>query len=237
MNKLTDDFFYGRSYLDKFHITEIDIEKVQKLKSRVSKSGYYKYMVEWHLSDNPHISDEIEINRLWVVMQFISMSADVKEIKSIELKKYHISLLRQLYLEYDDYRDDETLGEFKIRMGYKRPFGNSSVLSNVGDEISLVDPNFDRNSDNQSFEESVLKEFSIFLDEFFRGSFELKFNHFFRLGPMWGASRAYLNKSKNVTTYDWNIKRPHSYLSYWSPDINEIRESKINKLFENEIPR
>jgi hypothetical protein len=233
MIKLTNNFFYGRSYLDKFHIAEIDIEKVQKLKSRVSKSGYYKYMVEWHLSDNPHISDEIEFNRLWVVMQFISMTADVKEIKSIELKEYHINLLRLLYLEYDDYRDDE----IKIRMEYKRPFGNSSVLSDVGYEISLVDPNFDRNSDNQSFEESVLKEFSIFLDEFFRGSFELKFNHFFSLGSMWGASSAYINKSKNVTTYDWNIKRPHSYLSYWSPDINEIRESKINKLFENEIPR
>ncbi len=107
MIKLTNNFFYGRSYLDKFHITEIDIEKVQKLKSRVSKSGYYKYMVEWHLSDNPHISDEIEFNRLWVVMQFISMTADVKEIKSIELKEYHINLLRLLYLEYDDYRDDE----------------------------------------------------------------------------------------------------------------------------------
>jgi hypothetical protein len=225
MNKFIDNFFYGRSYLDKFHIIEIDIEKVQKLKSRVSRSGYYKYMVEWHLSDNPHISDEIEFNRLWVVMQFISMTADVKEIKSIELKEYHISLLRQLYLEYVDY------DEIKIRMGYKRPFGNSSVLSDVGDEISLVDPNFDRNSDNQSFEESVLKEFSIFLDEFFRGSFELKFNNFFSLGSMWGK-----NKSKNVT-YDWNIKRPHSYLSYWSPDFNEIRESKINKLFENEIPR
>jgi hypothetical protein len=234
MIKLTNNFFYGRSYLDKFHITEIDIEKVQKLKSRVSKSGYYKYMVEWHLSDNPHISDEIEFNRLWVVMQFISMTADVKEIKSIELKEYHINLLRLLYLEYDDYRDDE----IKIRMEYKRPFGNSSVLSDVGYEISLVDPNFDRNSDNQSFEESVLKEFSIFLDEFFRGSFELKFNHFFSLGSMWSTSSAYIiNKSKNVDTYDWNIKRPHSYLSYWSPDINEIRESKINKLFENEIPR
>ena len=232
MIKLTDDFFYGRSYLDKFHISQSDIEKVQKLKSRVSRSGYYKYMVEWHLSDNPHISDEIEFNRLWVVMQFISMTADVKEIKKIELKEYHISLLRQLYLEYDDYRDDE----IKIRMGYKRPFGNSSVLSDVGDEISLVDPNFDRNSDNQYFEESVLKEFSIFLDEFFRGSFELKFNHFFCLGSMWGASTTHINKSKNVT-YDWNIKRSHSYLSYWSPDFNEIRESKINKLFENEIPR
>lgn len=32
------------------------------------------------------------------------------------------------------------------------------------------------------------------------------------------------------------LKRTHSYLNYWSPDINEIRESKINKLLENEIP-
>lgn len=59
---------------------------------------------------------------------------------------------------------------------------------------------------------------------------------FFSIGSMWGASTTHINKSKNVT-YDWNIKRSHSYLSYWSPDINEIRESKINKLLENEIPR
>lgn len=219
MNKLTDHFFYGISYLDKkFHITESDIEKIQKLKSRVSESGYYNHMVEWHLKDNPHISSEVEFKRLWVVMQFISMTADVKEIKSIELKEYHISLLRQLYLEYDDY------DEIKIRMGYKRPFGNSSVLSDVGYEISLVYNNFDRNSDNQ---ESVLKEFSIFLDEFFRGSFELKFKHFLNIGSIFRGKKP----------YNWNIKRPHNYLSYWSPDFNEIRESKINKLFENEIPR
>ena len=107
--KYTTEFFYGeygQVKTDSFQITESDLEKVRSLKSYVSDdSSYYDTMLVWKLEDNPHIKDVEEFSRLFVVMQFIAMLADIdpKLQESHNLQKYHISLLRRLYLEFNDY--------------------------------------------------------------------------------------------------------------------------------------
>jgi hypothetical protein len=226
------DFFYGINTNEKttFQIKEEDIEKIKRLKSyRSNQSGYYDVMLQWRFEDNSDVvKDEEELSRLFVTMQFISMTAFVKDdfIKSLpfDVEKYHIGLLRTLYLDFDrDY----------ITMGFKRPFGNSHVLGDVRYEIKKAYPSYDGGEDDYRREESVLLEFVDFLEEFFKSGFEVPvYNFHFVERDLLVDDR---NKNAQMirdifSTYWSHIDQGHWYLRSWLPDLSEIRNSKLEKI-------
>lgn len=216
---------------DSFQITDEDIEKIKKLKAhRSNRSGYYDVMLQWRLADNKDIvKNKTELSRLYVAMQFISMTGIVKEgfIKSYKkpLEKYHINLLRGLYLDLDDYSDDEIV----ITMGFKRPFGNSHVMGDIRHEIDRVQPmtQIQLESEDYSREEEVLLEFIDFLEEFFKGGFELKCNAFTYNGRDFSKPTNYELIKERWSYLDC---QPHHYLRDWSFDISEVRNKKIEKV-------
>lgn len=229
------DFFYGTmgtKDTDYFQIMDDDIEKIKRLKShRSNASGYYDVMLQWRLEDNMDVvSDKNELSRLYAAMQFISMSAIIKEefIKSYSAKKpldkYHIILLRELYLEFDSSPQD-----ISITMGFKRPFGNSLVLGDVRDAINRIHTmnQIQLESEDYSLEEKVLLEFVDFLEEFFKGGFELKFSCFKYNRRDFGQKYDY-NSLRNRWSY--LECQPHHYLTEWSFDQSEIRNQKIEKI-------
>jgi hypothetical protein len=222
----SSDFFYYREAKKNFSISDDDIEKIKKLKShRSNDSGYYDVMLEWRLEDNKEIvSSKEEFSRLFVAMQFISMTADIikNNITKIDIKDYHISLLRKLYLEFEDYDG------VCITMGFKRPFGNSNVLGDVRNEIEKSkirkDNLCDWRDDYDHREESnVLLEFIDFLEEFYQVGFYLKYKSFISDGNR-------IFNTKHLKDNWGFIDRPHGYLSSWKINPSEIRNKKLEKI-------
>jgi len=235
--KYNEEFFYGeygKIKKDNFHITESDIEKVKSLKSYIDKSSYYDTMLMWRLKDNPQIKDIEELSRLFVVMQFIAMLADIdpklQELHNI--KKHHIGLLRRLYLEFDDYSHDSAF----ITMGYKRPFGNSNVLSDVKEEMDRYNgkhPMYDEKDDeNYKYdkEEKVLVEFVNFLSDFYKGGFNLEWRNFVYENQIFKKNKSTRIEWEKILLY--REFRLHSYLRDWTLDPSEIRDKKIEILLK-----
>jgi hypothetical protein len=239
---------YENDYKE-FTITDSDLDNISKLSSKIIKSTYYDYCLSWSLEDNKHIlSSKEDLDRLHAAMQFITMTAIVSSdvIKSLNLKSYHIGLLRALYLDNDGDR---------ITMGYKRPFGKSYVLGDVSEAISLNNDRISPLYDNNHREERiVLREFVEFLDRFFKESlFELKYKAFeshpgkpseginginitSRLPS--GLNQVYiLPEIRNDQTWEYlskddngNKYHLHHYLRYWGAHKKEIRDIKINDI-------
>jgi hypothetical protein len=224
------DFFYYGEDKKNFSISDDDIEKIKKLKShRSNDSGYYDVMLQWRLEDNKEIvSSKEELSRLFVAMQFISMTADIinNNITKIDIKDYHISLLRRLYLEFEDYDD------VYITMGFKRPFGNSNVLGDISDEIGKSKIRKDnlcsgRDDYDTSEESNVLLEFIDFLEEFYQVGFYLKYKSFISEGA---SMHNRFNNTKHLKDNWGFIDRPHGYLSSWKINPSEIRNEKLEKI-------
>jgi hypothetical protein len=232
------NWFYGinGNKPDRFQITEEDILKIKSLKShRSNESGYYDVMLQWRLSDNNHIVSGEELSRLFVCMQFISMCGVITDdfIKTYNNKKaphfieeYHKFLLRRLYLEFDDYQEPT------ISMGFKRPFGNSHVMGDIREEIDNVYKmtTEEYESDNYEKEEQVLIEFIDFLEEFYKGGFEMKCNYF----NYTNSRDLGIRPSYSDLGLEWGYieGRPHSYLMDWNFDKSEIRNNKIEEILK-----
>lgn len=186
-----------------FIITQEDLNIVNSLKSRIFEFGYYNQMVTWSTKDNPGISVE-KLNRSYVVMQFLTMTAEVKPeiLKELNLESHHIKLLRGLYLEFGPwcpapvepynfaYADDSTKKDYIISMGYKRPFGNSYIL---GDVIEYMGEYGERDKLEEKAS-IVLDEFAVFIDRFFRDGYILKYNDL--IFTSW--------KKENINVIPWN---------------------------------
>lgn len=243
--KYTDSFFYGRvngvyssdAHQDNisFKVEESDIDKIKSLKSCIDTSSYYEPMLTWKLEDNPQIKSKEEFSRIFVTMQFISMLADINpELQKLHnLQKHHIGLLRRLYLEFDD----DVIG-----MGYKRPFGNSNVLSDVKEEVRRYKSDFNYEEDDAKYEEEskILVEFTNFLSDFYKGGFNLEWRNFVyqsaikrstALSRMRDgvAERVSINWSKHLKSKEFKL---HSYLYEWTLDPCEIREKKIEDILK-----
>jgi hypothetical protein len=218
-------FFNSGRKLDIYQINKVDIELIQSLKSHISnKSGYYKYMLQWRIHDNGHLTKK-ELNRLYPAMQFITMSATINKdfISKNKIKNHHIALLRRLYLNWNDYKDDSC-----ISMELKMPFGNSNVYADIRQEVvrfgdkTTIDQ-VSRCGNDWSYEIKVLKEFVIFLDKLFKeAAFELKVNCFKQKSP-----KSKLNEWSKYLDNNYKI---HTYLYKWEPDITEMREEKLKQI-------
>lgn len=228
------NFFYkdGES---SYIIDKKILDLIRDMDPKVTESGYYKYMVNWY----PDISffnrylnkDGFDVDDLWKSMQFLSMTADftdeIIDKYNLSEKKYLINLLRILYLEVDGNT---------ISMGYKRPFGNSGVERDVRDELvhcgvkaQLTEDDYENGYD-YAFEEEVLKEFSEFVVDFFKGGFKVRWYSFVNdnTKPRWGSNDSFianLNYWKNL-----GFDRTHSYLGDWRQSKSENREMRINDI-------
>lgn len=214
---------FHNGVLKKFTLTSEDIEMVRKLKPVVEQSGYYNWMLVWRFNDCEDIIGDVEtFNRLYPVMQFLTMTAEIGEIKSIKVEKYHEILLRGLYLEYDDF-DEPT-----ITMGYKRPFGNSYVIGDV--RKAYLDSTGINNLPDEDCEK-ILEEFTLFLTEFFT-TCKVKYSSFVSKGENFFSK---IDHDK-IKIFDYLGCNTHSYIRwYWNVDLQEIRELKINKILDEGI--
>ena len=108
-------YFYSNENV-KFKLD--DIKRIKKLKSKRVDSAYVDKVMLWENSTN-----EISLI-LNVYARLCKIPNDF--IKRHKIKPYHISLIRRMYFDYDNY---------EIYLNYKRPYGNSYVLGDIADEF------------------------------------------------------------------------------------------------------
>lgn len=223
---INSDFFHryqsNDGNLKTFVITDEDIHNLKMLKSVIEEGSYHNsypvgIVLTWKYVDNEHISKD-KFARLFPAIQFISMTGILKDefIKKYDVKDYHISLLRRLYMEYNDYGD-----EYSISIGYKRPFGNSHVSGDVEEEISRFSKiNLDA--------EKVLQEFVFILDKLIsEEGYILKYTSF-EFDE--GSRNTYLGTNENMAEWQKIVSDVHHILRQWKVGISEIRNRKINQI-------
>jgi len=203
-----DDFFNLDNIPKSFTITDNHLKKLSKLEASIEEGSYYDYVVSWSLED---VSIE-ELSELYVVIQFLTMTAEIdpKFLENHpEYQNYHVSLLRKLYLGFDE----------NIHMDYKRPFGNSNILRDVAQEM-----NQSIDIDNREILEKSLKTFSQMLVDLIKENGFIVNYRFF----------SYNLKSSGDYVFK---KNPHPYLRnddkfVWKVNISDQRDYLIDKILE-----
>ncbi len=228
-----NNFFY-KDDVESYTIDKKILDVIRNMEPKVTESGYYNYMANWY----PDISffnrdlnkDGFDVDDLWKSMQFLSMTADftdeIIDKYNLNEKKYLINLLRILYLEVDGNT---------ISMAYKRPFGNSGVECDVRDELvhlgvipALTHDDYD--DYDYDFEEEVIKEFSYFIIDFFKGGFKVRWHSFENdnTKPRWCSDDSFM---ANIKYWDnLGFDRTHEHLRAWRQSKSENREMKINEI-------
>jgi hypothetical protein len=205
---------------DKITITKEDQKIIEELEANIQISGYYDCMVVWSKDDH-----NISYEDIMQKMQMISMTATPKLDKD-KYKFYdvHYKLLRRLYLE-EDHSDG------CVTMGYKRPFGNSNVQGDV--RVFLIDLKLrddeDQNED-YTMENEVLKEFSVFITDFYKGGYELLTPEFDALDAEFPSFIAREETKKRFKEIGMNDAFLHPYLEKWVPSLSALRDKKLEDL-------
>ena len=115
-----------------FQFEQKDILSLKNLKSEKLESGYIDTILCWREKDN-----EMATTEMATLIHFMTKLVTFNPIfiKKYNVKQYHISLIRRMYIEQDDFDGNMAL------MGYKRPYGNSNVLGDVYEEyVNIVGP-------------------------------------------------------------------------------------------------
>jgi hypothetical protein len=229
------DFFYRTKKGLKFIITDKDIDIIRKLISKkADNSGYTPdgLMLQWRYEDNKHlVKDTDELSRLYVIMQFITMTGELTtEFKNkYNVKSYHESLLRGLYLDFNNWDGCE------ITTALKRPFGNSWVLGDVAEHLIKNGVSIDRQNLEDTNNDGILCrnvyfEFISILDNFIK-EFNLKYRIFVSNGNSFGMNKSdLLNPNFSWNKYISGNHRLHSYMNSWILDESELRDEKIEIL-------
>lgn len=209
---------------DKITITKEDQKIIAELEANIQISGYYDCMVVWSKEDH-----NISYEDIMQKMQMISMTATPKLDKD-KYKFYdvHYNLLRRLYLEED-------LSDGCVTMGYKRPFGNSHVEGDVRHflfDLKLKKrPNDDEDYDEDyTMENEVLREFSVFITDFYKGGYELLTPEFDALEDRFASFKAREETKKRFKEIGLNDEYLHSYLENWVPSLSALRDKKLEDL-------
>lgn len=105
-------------------ITSEEMQRLKTIKSTRKKSGYVDSVASW-------VDDIISHNRLATLIHFFAQKVEFTEKfkKKHNVKKYHINLIRRMYIDESDYG---------ACMCFKRPYGNSNVLKDVRDEYERI---------------------------------------------------------------------------------------------------
>ena len=207
---------------DKITITKEDLKIIATLEAKVQISGYYDSMVVWSNEDY-----NISYEDIMIKMQMISMTATPKLDKD-KYKFYdvHCKLLRCLYLEED-------LSDGCVTMGYKRPFGNSNVEGDV--RYYLFDlklkkkPNDGGYDEDYTMENEVLKEFTVFITDFYKDGYELLTPEFDALEEKASSFKAREDSIEIFKKFGFKDDI-HSYLQNWVPSLSALRDKKLEDL-------
>jgi hypothetical protein len=116
-------------------------------------------------------------------------------------------------------------------MGYKRPFGNSHVEGDVRHfliDLKLKDDE-DHNED-YTIENEVLREFSVFITDFYKGGYELLTPEFDVLEEEFSSFKAREEAKKRFKDIGLNDEYLHSYLENWVPSLSAMRDKKLEDL-------
>ena len=192
---------------ERINITQEQLDEIRSAESYVTESSYYSHMVTW----DTNLSTE---------MQMLAITAKPK--KSV-VEKYsenidvHMALLSTIYIEEDDEGTN---------MDYKRPFGNSDVIGDVIDELVKLGRMKQNDDDDderreEGLAQTILEEFSCFIQDFFADGFEPTTTGFIGVNQ----SEELIDKWKAV-----GVNPNHTYLYGWEPDKSVLRELKLNEL-------
>jgi hypothetical protein len=157
-------------------------------------------------------------------MQMLAITAKPK--KSV-VEKYsenidvHMALLSTIYIEE---------GDEGTNMSYKRPFGNSDVIGDVIDELvtlGRMKQNDDDDDDErvEGFAQTILEEFSCFIQDFFADGFEPTTTGFIGVNYNNDKSEEMIDKWKAI-----GVNPNHTYLYAWEPDKSALRELKLKEI-------
>jgi len=116
-------------------------------------------------------------------------------------------------------------------MGYKRPFGNSHVEGDVRQfliDLKLKDDE-DQNED-YTMENEVLREFSVFITDFYKDGYELLTPEFDALYAEFPSFKAREEAKKRFKEIGLNDEYLHSYLENWVPSLSAMRDKKLEDL-------
>lgn len=190
-----NDFFYERK--ENLEISDSDIQDIKNLvSSKHDDSGYYSTYLKW--TNKSYTKDRLK--HLYVCVQFGCFFAKMSDefIKENNIKSYHIEMIRNLYLDFDDEYGDDNY----ISMGFKRPFGNSNVAGDIED-ILINNGVTDISSETS---EIVLLEFIDILDLFIK-NFDIPIRYFERCPVRQNNFSKYLSKPHyNLLNFRENIK-------------------------------
>ena len=205
---------------DKITITKEDLKIIASLEARVQMSSYYDNMVVWSDEDS-----NISYEDIMMKMQMISMTATPKLDKD-KYKFYdvHCKLLRCLWLEEDH-------SEGCVTMSYKRPFGNSNVEGDV--RYYLIDLKLKKKTNDDEYytmENEVLKEFAIFITDFYKGGYELLTPEFDALEEKASSFKAREDSIERFKKFGFKDEHIHSCLQNWVPSLSALRDKKLEDL-------
>ena len=196
---------------ERINITQEQLDEIRSAESCVTESSYYSHMVTW----DTNLSTE---------MQMLAITAKPK--KSV-VEKYsenidvHMALLSTIYIEE---------GDEGTNMSYKRPFGNSDVIGDVIDELvtlGRMKQNDDDDDDErvEGFAQTILEEFSCFIQDFFADGFEPTTTGFIGVNYNNDKSEEMIDKWKAI-----GVNPNHTYLYAWEPDKSALRELKLKEI-------
>jgi len=197
---------------ERINITQEQLDEIRSAESHVTESSYYSHMVTW----DTNLSTE---------MQMLAITAKPK--KSV-VEKYsdnidvHMALLSTIYIEE---------GDEGTNMGYKRPFGNSDVIGDVIDELvtlGRMKQNDDDDERVEGFAQTILEEFSCFIQDFFADGFEPTTTGFIGVNY-----NNYINDKSEEMIDKWKaigVNPNHTYLYAWEPDKSALRELKLKEI-------
>ena len=153
--KIDSKYSFGSEYGSNFKYHGIIIKFphiVRGLKSVRETSGYIDYVSIWDEETNKDIVRFDDFGTFATYVQFFSEFCDITDefIKKYNVEPYHISLIRRMYFDYDDYDD------FRVNLGYKRPYGNSYVIGDIADEYLryVKDDKYDSDKPGDWFDEN-----------------------------------------------------------------------------------
>jgi hypothetical protein len=191
---------------ERINITQEQLDEIRSAESYVTESSYYSHMVTW----DTNLSTE---------MQMLAITAKPKNSvveKYSENIDVHMALLSTIYIEE---------GDEGTNMGYKRPFGNSDVIGDVIDELVQLGRMKKNDDDDERREEglaqTILEEFSCFIQDFFADGFEPTTTGFIGVNQ----SEELIDKWKAI-----GVNPNHTYLYAWEPDKSALRELKLKEI-------
>jgi hypothetical protein len=236
----SEDLFYSFSNYKNWYIPENIVDAIKEINWEFKEGSYCDRVLVTIESNNTDIVEKYRkdlnssdfYNRCGLAIQFFTRhirfeDLDADFIEKNNIQKYHLDLINKLYFDegrYQDWFDDELApgNSTIISTADKRPFGNSSIESDI---FTIIDPIRARGDIDPYENENIREKCWIIYDEMLEiliqllNKFPMSFRNFERI-------------SKEKVYPDYQKK----YFSHnWIPSLSEFRDIKINQILDENI--